>query len=228
MMKTAVQPLSRLLPPFAHLLVVQPFSQTRKFLQTLKYHSYLYAASSSRLHGLHIGSGNNYIKGFCNIDANPYCYCDIVSDVKVLKLRSGSVGVIYSSHIFEHIPAKKVHIVLKEWHRVLKPGGQIYLCVPDLEVLCNLYLNNISSYESEAGRHAVDFAAGVIFGGQTDKYDFHYSGYSFVTLKSLLESIGFRNVRKFSRENVNFELGLDGSATCIQNIPISLNLTADK
>jgi len=39
---------------------------------------------------------------------------------------------IYASHSLEHM--RNVEIALSNWHRVLKPGGYLYIVVPDFEL----------------------------------------------------------------------------------------------
>ena len=220
--------ITRCLPPKLHFVLIQPFSQTPKFLNTIRYHSRLYLDAGKDFAGLYLGSGNSRIEGFCNIDGNPLVECDLVSGLEKLKLKSDSVNVIYASHVFEHVPRAGTAAVLGEWRRVLKPHGKLYLCVPDVEALFKIYLENLPNYDTEEGRELVDFACGVAYGGQVDRFDFHFYGYSFATLKSLLESTGFEGVRRYSREEVDFDLPVDGSTASIAGVPISLNVQADK
>lgn len=48
--------------------------------------------------------------------------------------------VIYSSHFLEHVPINKVQHLLRDWHRLLKPGGKIRLVLPDFQILARRYL----------------------------------------------------------------------------------------
>jgi predicted SAM-dependent methyltransferase len=49
--------------------------------------------------------------------------------------------MIYASHLLEHLPHRsKVGNALREWRRVLRPGGEIMISVSDFEVLCRLFL----------------------------------------------------------------------------------------
>lgn len=48
---------------------------------------------------------------------------------------------IYASHILEHFDfTGSLQTALKEWHRVLKPEGKLYISVPDMDILCKLFL----------------------------------------------------------------------------------------
>lgn len=79
-------------------------------------------------------------------------------------------AAIYASHILEHFDYQgDLEAVLNEWHRVLEPGGKLFLSVPDLDVLARMFLNK-SAFSAEErffimrmmyGGH-VNFFAGAI------------------------------------------------------------------
>ena len=138
------------------------------------------------------------------------------------------MGIIYNSHVFEHIPREQAKKVLAEWYRVLKPDGKIYICVPDEELLFKIYLDNLPFYHTEEGRYLVDRACYLTYGGQMNKYDFHFYGYSFITLKHMLESVGFKNVQRFDRSKSEIVPFFDISMAKINNLPMSLNVEASK
>lgn len=56
-----------------------------------------------------------------------------------LPLKSGSVDVLYSSHMVEHLDREEASAFLKEARRVLLPNGIIRLVVPDLAKLVEAY-----------------------------------------------------------------------------------------
>lgn len=192
------------------------------------YHLYLLRIHRSRFDGLNLGCGRARIKSFCNIDANFRSICDVIAHVERIKLSSNSVGTIYSSHVFEHIPREDAPRVLAEWYRVLKPGGKLYICVPDQEVLFRIYLDNLALYDTAQGKYLVDRACYLTYGGQANRHDFHYYGYSFTTLQHVLESVGFRDVRRFDRSSVDLVLPKDISVAQVDSFPMSLNVEASK
>lgn len=199
-----------------------------KVVRTLAYHGYLYRVGRVEFAGLHLGSSEQRIPGFLNIDADAFLHCDVVAGLEKLRLNSESVEIIYASHVFEHFAQAKIVPILKEWFRVLKPGGKLFLCVPDLEVLADIYLSNLPNYENDDARYLVDLACSVMYGGQSNKYDFHYSGYSLTTLNALLQSVGFRSVERFDRSALAFAPFGDAAFATIKDIPISLNVKAIK
>ena len=168
------------------------------------------------------------IRNFCNIDANPYVLCDVVARINKIKLRSNSVGIIYSSHILEHLPRAQAPHVLAEWYRVLRPGGKLYICVPDCEVLFKIYLDNLPFYDTEEGKYLVDRSCYIAYGGQTNKYDFHCYGYSFDTLKNMMNSVGFKDIQRFDRSKLDVVPFNDISMVKIGDLQMSLNIVATK
>jgi len=74
-------------------------------------------------------------------------YCDILQNhifvhhnVEYgLPFPDESVDYLYSSHLLEHLSKEDANKLLKEAYRVLKKGGVIRICVPDLEYAISLY-----------------------------------------------------------------------------------------
>jgi ubiquinone/menaquinone biosynthesis C-methylase UbiE len=58
-----------------------------------------------------------------------------------LPIQDGSVDVLYSSHMLEHLDRDDASRFLKEARRLLKPGGVIRLVVPDIKTLVNQYIS---------------------------------------------------------------------------------------
>lgn len=60
---------------------------------------------------------------------------------KGLPLSSGSVDVIYSSHMLEHLDREEATVFLKEARRILRSGGIIRLAVPDIRRHVQQYID---------------------------------------------------------------------------------------
>jgi predicted SAM-dependent methyltransferase len=90
---------------------------------------------------LDIGPGYEKSKtGWLTIDTTRHC--DIYWDVrKGLPLPTASVAKIYSSHFLEHLTYKEGQDFLKECYRVLSPGGEISICVPNAAIYIQAYVN---------------------------------------------------------------------------------------
>ena len=169
---------------------------------------------------LHIG-GTQRADGWEILNAKPAQYVDHVCSANNLSQFPDNVfSEIYASHIVEHFDYKDELIsTLKEWWRVLEPGGKIYISVPDLDVLSGLFISkDILTVEERF------FVMRMIFGGHIDKYDYHSVGLNQEFLTWFLAQAGFANILKVE----SFGLFGDTSNMKYKGIAISLNLMAEK
>jgi predicted SAM-dependent methyltransferase len=112
-----------------------------------------------------------------------------------LPFDAGVVPAVYSSHFFEHLTWDNGQALMKECLRVLKPGGVIRFCLPDLASDVREMKEAIAAYE--AG-DATPMQAYVTFGqwvGYTNPFTPHKYQYDFAQLRLALESAGFVDVR---------------------------------
>jgi FkbM family methyltransferase len=63
-------------------------------------------------------------------------------DITKLDFDDNSVTEILASHVFEHLNPYHSTDILREWLRVLKPGGKIIMEMPDIEKLCEKFLKS--------------------------------------------------------------------------------------
>lgn len=78
-------------------------------------------------HAIGIDSGHHF---------GDHTDCDIRGDGTQLEIIADkSMDFVFSSHTLEHFPKEKCYDILREWGRVLKPGGYLTLYVPS----ANLY-----------------------------------------------------------------------------------------
>lgn len=170
---------------------------------------------------LNLGCFNSRIDGFTNVDIRKLEGVDIVCDVKKLDFPDNSIEEIYASHVLEHFHYIETLDVLKEWYRVLVPGGKIYIGVPDLEVMAGL----ITIYGM------CDWVEAVIYGSSEYIEAKHQAGFGFSTLKNKMEKAGFINIRRVDSFNLTKRDATSLNVT-INNTPlgifISLNVIAQK
>uniref|UniRef100_K3WDI4 protein O-GlcNAc transferase n=1 Tax=Globisporangium ultimum (strain ATCC 200006 / CBS 805.95 / DAOM BR144) TaxID=431595 RepID=K3WDI4_GLOUD len=105
---------------------------------------------------------------------------------------------------------------LHEWWRVLKPGGALFVSVPDLHVLASLFVRADMSPQDQY------LVMKMMFGGQIDAYDVHNVGFFEPLLVAFLENAGFCEIERVA----NFGLFNDTSAMAFHGTPISLNVQA--
>jgi len=170
---------------------------------------------------LHIG-GKEAHPDWKILDIEDRPEVDFVGDAACLnQFEDNSVSAIYASHVLEHFYYNlnnELINTLKEWHRVLVPSGTLYISVPDLKILCWLYLNpNLIPLE----RHQL---MQIIFGGQTNEFDIHKVGFDFDILCMYLAEVGFEKCKRVSE----FNLFNDCSKIRILDTLISLNVIVTK
>lgn len=138
---------------------------------------------------LHLGCGRRHIPGFVHVDVQSAAHVDIVGPVERIPFEDGKVSLIYASHVLEHFGRYEYKAVLAEWFRVLAPGGELRLSVPDFEVCARLYASNhFGEVEKIPG------LLGLICGGQRDAYDFHKMIFDRASLTHVLIETGFARV----------------------------------
>ncbi|PKL38707.1 MAG: hypothetical protein CVV41_22260 [Candidatus Riflebacteria bacterium HGW-Riflebacteria-1] len=167
---------------------------------------------------LHIG-GKEVKSGWKILNIQKADGVDYVGDIKDLSQFSDEMfDLIYGSHVLEHIPQFQMVQTLSGLNRILKPDGKLMISVPDLEVLCKLFI------DPELDKTARFHVMRMMFGGQTDQYDFHQIG---LTCEILMDYLGAANF-KFCKKVDEFGLFNDTSSFKPYGFPISLNLIAYK
>jgi SAM-dependent methyltransferase len=85
---------------------------------------------------LHLGCGTNVLEGYINIDAYTNGPGIVDRDIRKLIYENNSQDEVLAEDVLEHFGRNEWRDVLKEWIRVLKPGGKIIIRVPDMVKLC--------------------------------------------------------------------------------------------
>lgn len=90
--------------------------------------------------GVNIGDGMKEYYDLHTLDIDPEVHPDTVGDMRSLPFQDESFEALIAMHCVEHIGMFEVFKTLKEFYRVLKPGGELYITVPNLELICELVL----------------------------------------------------------------------------------------
>jgi hypothetical protein len=90
---------------------------------------------------LNLGCGDEWRAGWVNIDLRPEV-SDVVCSVDQLPFADGCVAEILAEDILEHVWIDRIGAILAEWRRVLQPGGNVAIKVPNLEELARQILAN--------------------------------------------------------------------------------------
>jgi predicted SAM-dependent methyltransferase len=141
------------------------------------------------LEKIHLGCSSKYLPGWKHADIKPFDHVDYVADIKEIDLliENGTVDEIYACHCLEHFPRGEIDEVLQRWTKLLKPGGKMRLAVPSFEAVCKHYNANKD----------IAVLRGLVWGGQRDKYDYHFIGFDFEDIKRRLEVLGFSSIQTY-------------------------------
>lgn len=81
-----------------------------------------------------LGCGHKPWPGWINVDGDRAGDCaDVVADLRALPFETGTVDTAVAIHVLEHFYEWEAVDVLKEWRRVLKPGGQLIVELPCMD-----------------------------------------------------------------------------------------------
>lgn len=148
---------------------------------------------------LHIGCGSQHLDGYVNIDGVKTNATDFVCDVRRLPYPNESAELIESYHVLEHFPVclmasvdsaygEKYGLlidILKDWQRVLRPGGKLIMELPDFDKMVEEYLKADDGKKEELLAYIY---GGFRFGNE---YDLHRWGPNTYRLTYMLEKAGF-------------------------------------
>ena len=111
-----------------------------------------------------------------------------------LPFENDHVDEIHAYHVIEHFYRSDVPAVLAEWFRVLKPGGVVVLEQPDIvKCAANIIHGMTQGDLEEVNRLGI---LGFFGDGSSDQpYMSHKWGWYPQSLGSVLDSVGFINIR---------------------------------
>ena len=107
---------------------------------------------------LNVGCGLHFHPDWVNVDVVPASGAVIAADVrKGLPFADEIFDAVYCSHVLEHLPRNEAAGLLRNMHRVLRPGGVIRVVVPDLQTLAREYLRLLDQLNREPNANAADY-----------------------------------------------------------------------
>lgn len=149
---------------------------------------------------LNVGCGYGLLDGFVNMDIiwKPGVLVWDISTIArhPLPFADGTFKGIYTEHCLEHVDLEAGRANMREWLRVLKPGGTVRIIVPDAAI----YINGWNA--AREGRY-VELPYAVEHGEATPMMsinrvsrDAHKYLYDYDTMAHLLREAGFTDVRQ--------------------------------
>lgn len=172
---------------------------------------------------VNLGCGVNTSKEFINVDTIPLPHIHHINNIqKLFMFPNNSVDFIYASHAMEHIPRSKLVKSLKDWYRVLKPGGVLRFGVPNFDKLIEVY---------QASERNVDSIINQLMGSEGE-HDDHHTIWNLEYAKTILKETGFKEIREWDYKNIEHHDFKDKTSRIMKagnkEILISLNLEAIK
>ena len=135
------------------------------------------------------------------VDIRELSGVDYRSDLGCLPFATGEMDVVYSSHVLEHFPRKRVPEVLDEWIRILKPDGELRLILPNAQWAAERIMND------QIDNDVQNVILGAqSFGGKGDEFNFHKFFFTPKLLEEMLTSRGFKRI----------DFTLDGYNICVR------------
>lgn len=88
---------------------------------------------------LNLGAGGVNCPGYLSVDLYDK-RAQVKMDITKLDFDDSSVTEILASHVFEHLNPYHSLDILKDWNRVLRPGGKLIMEMPNIEELCKRFV----------------------------------------------------------------------------------------
>lgn len=174
---------------------------------------------------LNLGAGPQPLAGYVNVDrkdggevyplkvpqrgglAKPGATVDDANGLR-WSPADGTVDVVRASHCLEHFGHRETLNVLKEWVRVLKPGGVLKVAVPDWDFIVS---------EAARGNPNRLPLEGYVMGGHVDGDDHHGALFTKQKLAHLMTLAGLTDLKPWVSEIKD-----------CASLPVSLNLMGTK
>lgn len=149
---------------------------------------------------LNLGCGDKILEGFINVDvveARAGKKPDVICDLHQLTpFEDNSADEIMAIHVVEHFWRWEIVDILKEWTRVLKPGGRMVLECPNLLSACQAVLDDPANatLPGQQGQRSM----WVLYGDPTwrDPLMVHRWGYTPQSLAQVMHEAGLRDLRQ--------------------------------
>lgn len=161
---------------------------------------------------LNVGCGEVAFANAVNLDATylkDKVRANVIGDCARLPFKDETFKWVYSSHVIEHLPKRLHSHAISEWWRVLIPGGEIAISLPEFDVCLQNYLDNY--------RGQREFWEWTIFGADRYPGDRHLSGLTQQYLTDLMLNYGFGDL-KWNR-TIRDEACMGVVATKVEQLP---------
>ncbi len=148
-------------------------------------------------YGLNVGSGQRRFDStrevkWTNVDsvAREGHEPDVLCDGAHLPYSDGMYDYFVLHHVLEHFGCGEAEGLVREAHRVLRPGGSLLIFIPDVRELAKRWLAG----ELDDYLFMVNMM-GAYMGDEADRHKWHYTREGIV--RFLLQTADWQGIRKF-------------------------------
>jgi|TARA_B100000902_G_scaffold368748_1_gene392340 predicted SAM-dependent methyltransferase len=137
---------------------------------------------------LNVGCGERDFGGdWIHIDGHKFSHVNS-DDIWLKEYQNDIVDLLYTSHFIAYFDREEIVTLLKRWREVIKPGGKLRIATPDFKQIA--FNTNI---------YSLDNFVGPLYGkwNMNGEYIYHKTVYDFGSLKKLLLSVGFKDVKRY-------------------------------
>jgi SAM-dependent methyltransferase len=167
---------------------------------------------------LEIGPGDGRVDGFETLDIVLRRNVDFVVDAsRRLPFSDATFQLVYASHVLEHVPWYRLEETLREWVRIIKPGGVMEIWVPNGLEICRVFVEYETTghdrtdqdgwYRFNPDKDPCLWAAGRIYTygdgrGGLRSPNWHRAIFSPRFLQELMTKVGLVDVHEMDRADV--------------------------
>lgn len=165
---------------------------------------------------LNIGSGVSLADNFINVDnfftledlqngkgkkSSPYKNAHVPKNVKFVKgdmcalpFEDNYADYIECNDAIEHLGIFQVEKALKEFYRVLKPGGKLGMSTTNFDELARLWTLNVtgSLFKTQEDMNRYVMLAKIIYGNQAGPGEYHKIPFNPASIAYFLNTAGFK------------------------------------
>lgn len=155
----------------------------------------------SKITKLHIACGGDFKHEYINVDLYDTSVCDIQDDcIKLTQFPDNYATEIFHMHFMEHIDANEGVEAIKNWHRVLAPGGKLIFETPEADETFRMWLTMSHEQRWTKVQNLWHGFRMQVWGSQDSPGQQHKIIYDKPRIIELLAQAGFRNI---SSVNIN-------------------------
>jgi predicted SAM-dependent methyltransferase len=180
---------------------------------------------------VHVGCGDNLLDAWLNTDLSEMNRGGVVylDATQPLPFENGTVDLVFSEHMIEHLGYQEGVGFLNECYRVLKPGGVCRIATPTFEFLNELYNDRTGKYSAYLQWSIDQWVGGeittpvMVVNGFVRNWG-HQFIYDSETLTRIFRSVGFVEIARCQVGQSNWP-ALQGLERHSDHIPAEFNFT---